>query len=135
MWLVVHCDYHALSFVDIKSIKRYCFFHFCQISAWCPVENDEKLSSKTPLLKNTEKFTVYIKNSVAFPYFGSDYRKNNILSEYEEIIMSLQTIVLTIQIYLSIFHFHSISIGGLSSPQSRALDCLYSSGLVNKNLS
>ena len=75
--------------------------YFCEISAWCPVENDEKLSSKTPLLKNTEKFTVYIKNSVAFPYFGSDYRKNNILSEYEEIIMSLQTIVLTIQIYLS----------------------------------
>ena len=63
--------------------------YFCEISAWCPVENDEKLSSKTPLLKNTEKFTVYIKNSVAFPYFGTDYRKNNILSEYQSDYMTL----------------------------------------------
>ena len=55
--------------------------YYCEISAWCPVENDEKLSSKTPVLKDTEKFTVYIKNSVAFPYFGRNYRKNNILSE------------------------------------------------------
>jgi len=52
--------------------------YFCQISAWCPVENDEKLSRSTPVLNNTEKFTVYIKNSVAFPYFGMEYRKNNI---------------------------------------------------------
>ena len=52
--------------------------YFCEISAWCPVENDEKLSRTTPVLNNTEKFTVYIKNSVAFPYFGMEYRKNNI---------------------------------------------------------
>ena len=47
----------------------------------CPVENDEKLSP-TPVLNNTQKFTVYIKNSVAFPYFGMEYRKNNILGKY-----------------------------------------------------
>lgn len=88
------------------------------------MENDEKLSSKTPLLKNTEKFTVYIKNSVAFPYFGSDYRKNNILSEYEEIIMSLQTIVLTIQIYLAIRKFQFEDSRHLNQ-DSRPLDFLY----------
>ena len=52
--------------------------HLCEISAWCPVENDELLSLDAPVLSNTEKFTVYIKNSVAFPYFGQQYRKNNI---------------------------------------------------------
>ena len=42
------------------------------------MENDEKLSRSIPVLNNIEKFTVYIKNSVAFPYFGMEYRKNNI---------------------------------------------------------
>ena len=42
------------------------------------MENDELLSLDAPVLSNTEKFTVYIKNSVAFPYFGQQYRKNNI---------------------------------------------------------
>ena len=39
---------------------------------------DENLSEK-PLLKETEKFTVYIKNSIAFPHFGPKYRRNNIM--------------------------------------------------------
>jgi len=52
---------------------------YCEISAWCPVENDENLSVEAPVLKETEKFTVYIKNSIAFPHFGSEYRRNNIL--------------------------------------------------------
>ena len=51
---------------------------YCQISAWCPVENDQKLSTTAPVLSNTDKFTVYIKNSIAFPYFGAQYRKSNI---------------------------------------------------------
>ena len=53
---------------------------FCEISAWCPVETDETLSQNSPVLKGTEKFTVYIKNSIAFPHFGSKYRRNNIIS-------------------------------------------------------
>ena len=52
---------------------------FCEISAWCPVEIDENLSLTAPVLKDTEKFTVYIKNSIAFPHFGPRYRRNNIL--------------------------------------------------------
>ena len=51
----------------------------CEISAWCPVENDENLSTTSPVLQGTEKFTVYIKNSIAFPHFGPQYRRNNIL--------------------------------------------------------
>ena len=70
---LVKCFYKSGSCVPDQTGE-----YFCQISAWCPVENDEKLSRSTPVLNNTEKFTVYIKNSVAFPYFGMEYRKNNI---------------------------------------------------------
>ena len=55
------------------------FMCWCQVSAWCPVEDDARLSLQEPVLPNTEKFTVYLKNAVAFPYFGPQYRKNNIL--------------------------------------------------------
>ena len=51
----------------------------CEISAWCPVENDENLSTIAPVLQGTEKFTVYIKNSIAFPHFGPEFRRNNII--------------------------------------------------------
>ena len=49
------------------------------ISAWCPVENDHNLSTSRPVLKDTEKFTVYIKNSIGFPHFGPEFRRNNII--------------------------------------------------------
>ena len=39
------------------------------------------LNLQAPVLSHTERFTVYIKNSVAFPYFGQQYRKNNIEGE------------------------------------------------------
>ena len=51
----------------------------CEISAWCPVENDENLPITSPVLQDTDKFTVYIKNSIAFPHFGPEYRRNNII--------------------------------------------------------
>ena len=51
----------------------------CEISAWCPVENDKNFSRDSPVLKDTEKFTVYIKNSIAFPHFGPQFRRNNII--------------------------------------------------------
>ena len=37
------------------------------------------MSLTAPVLKDTEKFTVYIKNSIAFPHFGPQYQRNNIL--------------------------------------------------------
>jgi len=51
----------------------------CEISGWCPVEDDQNLSLSAPVLRDTEQFTVYIKNSVAFPHFGPKYRRNNII--------------------------------------------------------
>ena len=51
----------------------------CEVSAWCPVENDENLATTSPVLQGTEKFTVNIKNSIAFPHFGPELRRNNII--------------------------------------------------------
>ena len=51
--------------------------HVCEIKAWCPIELEPSEPSE-PLLKNTEKFTVLLKNSISFPTFGADiYRRNN----------------------------------------------------------
>ena len=52
----------------------------CEIFAWCPVENDAHLS-RSPVLSDTDRFTVYIKNSIAFRYFGTEYRRNNIIGK------------------------------------------------------
>ena len=49
--------------------------------AWCPVENDDNLHITSPVLQDTDKFTVYIKNSIAFPHFGPEYRRNNIIED------------------------------------------------------
>ena len=72
----------------LRAFSNYCenfrenmFTPLLMYTTRCPVENDEKLSP-TPVLNNTQKFTVYIKNLVAFPYFGMEYRKNNILGKY-----------------------------------------------------
>ena len=43
------------------------------------MESDSNLSATESVLKDIEKFTVYIKNSIAFPYFGPNFRRNNIL--------------------------------------------------------
>ena len=62
-----------------------CVGGVCEISGWCPVENDDDLPTTSPVLKNTDKFTVYIKNSVAFPHFGPQYRRNNIIGNRDNI--------------------------------------------------
>ena len=50
----------------------------CEIRAWCPIELDGLPMPSEPLLKNTEEFTVLLKNSISFPTFGADiYRRNN----------------------------------------------------------
>ena len=72
--------YYGPSPIIAKTFAKLCL-HLYNVHDRCPVENDEKLSP-TPVLNNTQKFTVYIKNSVAFPYFGMEYRKNNILGKY-----------------------------------------------------
>lgn len=50
----------------------------CQLSAWCPLEEDDMpLGADRALLENTKSFTVLIKNSISFPRFGK--RRTNIL--------------------------------------------------------
>ncbi|KAG9341467.1 hypothetical protein JZ751_019277 [Albula glossodonta] len=41
----------------------------CEVSAWCPVENDLVVPDP-PLLMAAENFTLFIKNSITFPMFG-----------------------------------------------------------------
>ena len=50
----------------------------CEISGWCPVEQDALLMREAPLIPNTEFFTVLIKNAISFPIFDSEnYYRNN----------------------------------------------------------
>ncbi|KAM9782335.1 P2X purinoceptor 1-like isoform 2-T2 [Syngnathus typhle] len=41
----------------------------CRVLAWCPVE-DDRIIPDPPLLMSAENFTVFIKNTVTFPFFG-----------------------------------------------------------------
>jgi hypothetical protein len=52
----------------------------CEIEAWCPVEEDRTpLANARTLMDNVAKYSVFIKNSIAFPLFGPEYRRNNII--------------------------------------------------------
>lgn len=47
----------------------------CEIEAWCPVERDGlPLGMTRPMMDRVDKYTVFIKNSIAFPLFGSKFR-------------------------------------------------------------
>ena len=62
----------------VKSDRGRDDVYVCEIRAWCPIELDVLPMPNEPLLKNTEKFTVLLKNSISFPWFGADiYRRNN----------------------------------------------------------
>ena len=62
----------------IKSDRGQEGDYVCEIRAWCPIELDILPMPKEPLLRNTDQFTVLIKNSISFPWFGADiYRRNN----------------------------------------------------------
>ncbi len=51
----------------------------CEVMSWCPVEIDRLplRDEDGPLIPGAENYTVYIKNSVSFPRFGSQYHRNN----------------------------------------------------------
>ena len=52
--------------------------HTCEINGWCPVELDILPMLKEPIVRGTENFTVFIKNSISVPWFGSGlYQRNN----------------------------------------------------------
>lgn len=52
----------------------------CEVIAWCPVEIDAfPLKDDKAVLSSAENYTVLIKNSISFPHFGEQFKRNNIL--------------------------------------------------------
>ena len=49
----------------------------CEISGWCPVEQDFLRMNEMPLIPNTETFTVLIKNTISFLFPSETLRRNN----------------------------------------------------------
>jgi len=52
----------------------------CEVESWCPIEIDSlPLGKNHALMQKAEDYTVFIKNSMAFPYFGEEYARNNLI--------------------------------------------------------
>ncbi|XP_059086038.1 P2X purinoceptor 4-like isoform X2 [Tigriopus californicus] len=55
--------------------------HSCEVESWCPIEVDRlPLGKKRALMADAADYTVFVKNSVAFPYFGPQFVRNNLIS-------------------------------------------------------
>ena len=53
----------------------------CEVNSWCPIEIDSlPLGRRRALMAKAEDYTVFVKNSIAFPYFGEQYMRNNLIS-------------------------------------------------------
>ena len=51
------------------------------MESWCPIEVDKlPLGKKRALMAKAKDYTVFVKNSIAFPYFGPEYVRNNLIS-------------------------------------------------------
>lgn len=54
----------------------------CEVESWCPIEIDKlPLGDERALMQKSEDYTVFIKNSVAFPYFGHRFARNNLIGK------------------------------------------------------
>ncbi len=54
----------------------------CEVESWCPIEVDRlPLGGRRALMEKAKEYTVFIKNSVAFPYFGHEYARNNLIGK------------------------------------------------------
>ena len=64
----------------------------CEVESWCPIEVDElpKGLNGQALMGNAAGYTVFIKNSVAFPYFGKEYVRNNLVNKSCKMINGVQ---------------------------------------------
>jgi hypothetical protein len=52
----------------------------CEVESWCPIEEDVlPLGDRRALMEKAEDYTVFVKNSIAFPYFGPQYVRNNLI--------------------------------------------------------
>ena len=54
--------------------------HACEVESWCPIEVDQLPNGRSrALMAKAEEYTVFVKNSVAFPYFGPEYVRSNLV--------------------------------------------------------
>ncbi len=64
---------------DRRHPKATALSKACEIFAWCPVEMDALPLRDRPLMDRVDQYTFYVKNSIAFPYFGPQFRRNNVI--------------------------------------------------------
>ena len=81
----------SISFECILEFNNFYFFakfrtnsnesiHVCEVESWCPIEIDQlPLGNELALMADAKDYTVFIKSSVAFPYFGDKYMRNNLV--------------------------------------------------------
>ena len=64
----------------------------CEVESWCPIEVDElpRGLNGQALMGNAAGYTVFIKNSVAFPYFGKEYVRNNLVNKSCKMVNGVQ---------------------------------------------
>ena len=61
--------------------EKYQDTYTCEVESWCPIEVDQLpvVLNGQALMANASIYTVFIKNSVAFPYFGTGYVRSNLI--------------------------------------------------------
>jgi hypothetical protein len=62
-------------------LKFLWFQHVCEVESWCPIELDVlPLGKSKALMEAAEDYTVLVKNSIAFPFFGPKFIRYDLLS-------------------------------------------------------
>ena len=77
-WLVKNSPFYDVFFSRPHHNTTYA----CEVESWCPIEIDKlPLGDERALMQKSEDYTVFIKNSVAFPYFGHQFARNNLIGK------------------------------------------------------
>ena len=77
-WLVKNSRFYDVFFSRPHHNTTYA----CEVESWCPIEIDKlPLGDERALMQKSEDYTVFIKNSVAFPYFGHQFARNNLIGK------------------------------------------------------
>ena len=72
--------YYIPSILFLRSPHVASDAYSCEVESWCPVEIDSlPLGKRRALMARAEEYTVFVKNSIAFPYFGAEYVRNNLV--------------------------------------------------------
>ena len=83
-------DAQKIRQIGLSKIPVFCCFsrphhnttYACEVESWCTIEIDKlPLGDERALMQKSEDYTVFIKNSVAFPYFGHQFARNNLIGK------------------------------------------------------